>query len=75
MERINYIANSNKTNGRRDENIDPATGKPLFRPMTGRSPQNRPADLKYNIGAHLYNHHKMINEKHNKLKRDEELKL
>jgi hypothetical protein len=41
----------------------------------GRSPKNRPAEVKGKIGEHLYLHHKMITEKHNKLKRDEELKL
>lgn len=60
---------------RNDENIDPVTGKPYFYPKTGRSPKNRPADIRNNIGEHLYSQHKMITEKHNKLKRDEELKL
>jgi hypothetical protein len=70
-ERINYIAN----HSRHDENIDPVTGRPYFRPVTGRSPKNRPVDAKFNLGEHLYNNHKMIQEKHNKLKKDEELKL
>ncbi len=51
--------------------MDPVTGIPYFRPTTGRSPKNRSPDHKYNIGEHLYNHHKIVSEKHEKLKKDE----
>jgi len=48
------------TQSRHDENIDPVTGRPYFRPVTGRSPKNRPIDVKHNVGEHLYLNHKTI---------------
>jgi hypothetical protein len=51
MDRIN--------NYRRDENIDPATGQPLFKPQTGRSPHGRAYFVDtQKIGEHLYGYHK-----------------
>ncbi|CDW86863.1 UNKNOWN [Stylonychia lemnae] len=48
------------------QNIDKQTGKPLFRPQTGRSPISRPADNGQNIGDHLYQQYHKQQEKKQK---------
>ena len=72
---ISGINNAAAVLHRNVENFDTTNGLSYFQPKVGRSPKNRPAEAKSKIGEHLYKHHKMITEKHNKLKKDEELKL
>lgn len=43
--------------------IDKHTGKPLFRPQTGRLPHNRVESQIKDIGTHLHDMHKKQQEK------------
>ena len=65
IERRNLQISNSGMLSNNNENIDPKTGQPLFRPQTGRSPRNerRVAEeggSRLTIGEHLYGQHKAI---------------
>ncbi|TNV85154.1 hypothetical protein FGO68_gene11081 [Halteria grandinella] len=53
-----------------EDTVDAKTGQPLFRPQTGRSPRHRRHPTE-KIGEHLYSQHKALQEKQEKLKRED----
>ncbi len=52
------------------QNLDPKTGRPLFRPQNGRSPLDRSIETRSAIGDHLYDQYKKTKEKKKRLEEE-----